>query len=145
MQCQLFQSSWCYWHSFFRQAMQMHSQVSAGLLEIKLGSIIWLDYSNQSAIQRMNQVANRFASQSNEWVWMLCFQTTFHKSTMLFSLITANNGYLLRISQVLMKRSITQLLLPTVPKINGICQHQSILNLVDYVARLELKFLPDVV
>jgi hypothetical protein len=32
-------------------------------------------------------------------------------------------------------------------KINGICQHQSILNLVDYVARLELKlkFLPDVV
>jgi hypothetical protein len=32
-----------------------------------------------------------------------------------------------------------------VPKINGICQHQSILNLVDYVARLELKFLPDVV
>jgi hypothetical protein len=35
------------------------------------------------------------------------------------------------ISQVLMKRSITQLLLPTVPKINGICQHQSILNLVD--------------
>jgi hypothetical protein len=45
----------------------------------------------------------------------------------------------------LMKRSITQLLLPTVPKINGICQHQSILNLVDYVARLELNFLPDVV
>jgi len=48
-------------------------------------------------------------------------------------------------SQVLMKRSITQLLIPTVPKIDGICQHQSILNLVDYVARLELKFLPEVV
>ena len=60
--------------------------------------------------------------------------------------VLSNHGYLLRISQVLMKRSITQLLLPTVPKINGIiCQHQSILNLVDYVARLELKFLPDVV
>ena len=28
----------------------------------------------------MNQVANRFASQQNEWIWMLCFQTTFHKS-----------------------------------------------------------------
>jgi hypothetical protein len=59
--------------------------------------------------------------------------------------VLSNHGYLLRISQVLMKRSITQLLLPTVPKINGICQHQSILNLVDYVACLELKFLPDVV
>ena len=144
MQCQLFQSSWYYWHLFFRQAMQMHSQVSAGLLEIKFGSIIWLDYSNQWAIQWMNQVANRFANQPNKWIWILCFQTTFHKSTMMFSLITANSRYLLRISQVLMKRSITQLLLPTVPKINGICQHQSILNLVDYVARLELKFLPDV-
>jgi len=39
-----------------------------------------------------------------------------------------------------MKRSITQLLLLTVPN-----QNQSILNLVDYIARLELKFLPDVV
>jgi len=47
--------------------------------------------------------------------------------------------------QLLMKRSIIQLLIPTVSKIDGICQHQSILNLVDYVARLELKFLPDVV
>ena len=47
--------------------------------------------------------------------------------------------------QLLMKRSIIQLLIPTVSKIDGICQHQSILNLVDYVAHLELKFLPDVV
>ena len=82
MQCQLFQSSWCYWHSFFWQAMQMHSQVSARMLEIKFRSIIWLNYSNQWAIQRMNQVANRFANQPNEWIWMLCFQTTFHISTM---------------------------------------------------------------
>ena len=37
MQCQHFQSSWCYWHSFFGQAMQMHSQVSARQLEIKFG------------------------------------------------------------------------------------------------------------
>jgi hypothetical protein len=59
----------------------------------------------------------------------------------LCTLIAANNGYLLRISQVLMKRSITQLLLLTVPKIiNGICQHKSILILVDCVAPPGLKF-----
>jgi hypothetical protein len=40
--------------------------------------------------------------------------------TVLRILIVANNWYLLQISQILMKRSITQLLLPTIPKINGI-------------------------
>ncbi len=43
-------------------------------------------------VQQMNQVANRFMNQPNEWIWMLCFQTTFHKSTMLCSLITATSG-----------------------------------------------------
>ena len=43
-------------------------------------------------VQQMNQVANRFTNQPNEWIWMLCFQTTFHKSTMLCSLITATSG-----------------------------------------------------
>ena len=52
---------------------------------------------------------------------------------------------LLRISQVSMKRSITQLLFPTVPKIYGICQHQSILIPVDYVALPGLIFWADVV
>jgi hypothetical protein len=46
----------------------------------------------------------------------------------------------LRISLVLMKRSITQLLLSTVPKIYGICQHQSILIPVDYITLPGLKF-----
>ncbi len=27
----------------------------------------------------MNQVANRFANQPNEWIWMQSFQTTFHQ------------------------------------------------------------------
>jgi hypothetical protein len=33
------------------------------LLKIKFGSIIWFDFSNQWAIQRMNQVTKRFANQ----------------------------------------------------------------------------------
>ncbi len=63
--------------------------------------------------------------------------------TVLCTLIAANNGYLLPISLVLMKRSIIQLLLPTVPKIYGICQHQSILIPVDYIALPGLKFFAD--
>ena len=43
--------------------MHKHSQVWAQLLEIKLGWIIWFDLKNQWAIQRMNQVASRFANQ----------------------------------------------------------------------------------
>jgi hypothetical protein len=58
----------------------------------------------------------------------------------LHSPIAANNGHLLRISLVFKMRSIAQLLLPTVPKIFGICQHQSILTKVDYVALQGLKF-----
>jgi len=50
------------------------------------------------------------------------------------------SNHIKRISLVLMKRSITQFLLLTVPN-----QNQSIFNLVDYIAHLELKFLPDVV
>jgi len=50
------------------------------------------------------------------------------------------SNHIKRISLVLMKRSIAQFLLLTVPN-----QNQSIFNLVDYIAHLELKFLPDVV
>ena len=96
-------------------------------------AIIWLVYSNQLVIQGMNQVANQFTNQPNKWIWMMCFQTNVHKSTMLFSLIAATNRNLLQISQVLMKRLITQLLPPTVLKINGKCQHQSISIPVDCV------------
>jgi len=49
---------------FLSAVMHMHSQVWAQLLEIKFGSIIWFDFSNQWAIQRMNQVANRHANQA---------------------------------------------------------------------------------
>ncbi len=63
MQCQFLWSSWCLWQSFFQQVMHMHSQVWAQLLEIKLGWIIWFDLRNRRAIQRMNQVASRFANQ----------------------------------------------------------------------------------
>jgi hypothetical protein len=57
----------------------------------------------------------------------------------LHSPIAENNGYLLRIILVLKMRSITQLLPLTVPKINGICQHQLILTSVDYVALQRLN------
>ena len=79
MQCRFFWSSWCLWQSFFRQVMHMHSQVWAQLLEIKLGWIIWFDLRNQWAIQRMNQVANLFANQPNDWDRMHCFLLTFHQ------------------------------------------------------------------
>jgi len=64
MQCRLFWSSCCYWQAFIQEVMHMHSQVWAQLLEIKFVSIIWFDFSNQWAIQRMNQVVNQFANQS---------------------------------------------------------------------------------
>ena len=59
--------------------MLMHSQVWAQLLEIKFRSIIWFDFSNQWEIQRMKQVANRFANQPNVWNWMQSFQPNFHQ------------------------------------------------------------------
>ena len=91
MQCRLFWSSWCLWQSFFREVMHMHSQVWAQLLEIKLGRTIWFDLRNQWAIQRMNQVASRFANQPmikwlmikqqfQDWNGMLSFLISFRQN-----------------------------------------------------------------
>ena len=91
MQCRLFQSSWFCWQCFFRQVMHMHSQVWVQLLEIKLGWIIWFDLRNQWAIQRMNQVASRFANQPmikwlmikqqfQDWNGMLSFLISFRQN-----------------------------------------------------------------
>ena len=54
MQCQLFWSSWCYWHLLFRQAMQMHSQVSA--------RFCWKSSSDQSfdSITATNERSNKW-------------------------------------------------------------------------------------
>ena len=68
---------------FFQQVIQMHSHVSARL-EIKFGSIIWLGFNNQWAIQWMNQVANRFTNQPNDWDRMHCFLATFHQKEYCF-------------------------------------------------------------
>jgi hypothetical protein len=84
-------------------------------------------------------------SRANLKFYLLPIKIVRELETVLHNLIAGNNGYLLWISLVLIQRSITQLLLPTVPTINGICHHQSILKLVDCVACLELKFLPDAV
>ena len=84
-------------------------------------------------------------SQANLKLYPLPIKIVREGETVLHNLITAKNRYLLRMSRELIQRSITQLLLQTVPTINGICHHQSILKPVDCVACLELKFLPDAV
>ncbi len=133
----------------------MHSHVWALLPEIKFRKSIGLYLKNQWTIQRMNQVENQLANQPNEWIWKQSFQEinlyplpikiVREWETMLRSLIAANNRYLLQISLILKMRSITQLLLPTVPTIYGICHHQSILIPVNYVALPEQKLWNDVV
>ena len=83
MQCRLFQSSYCYWQSFSRQLIQMHSQTLALLLEILFKWIIWFDLMNQWAIQRINQVSNWGANQPmieqqiKDWNVMLSFLISF--------------------------------------------------------------------
>ena len=51
-------------------------------LEILFGSIIWFDYSNQWAIQWMNQAMHRFENQPNKWIWMQSFQITYTKENL---------------------------------------------------------------
>ncbi len=58
-ECNYGSGSWCYWHSFFQQVMQMHSQVWALLLDIKFGKIIWFNSKNQWANWLTNQVTNQ--------------------------------------------------------------------------------------
>jgi len=84
-------------------------------------------------------------SQANLKLYSLPIKIVMEWEIVLRNLIAAKNGYLLRISRELIQRSITQLLLPTVSTINGICHPQSILKLVDCAARLEPKFLPGAV
>ena len=84
----------------------------------------------------MNQVENQLANQPNEWIWMLCFQTTFHKSTMLCSLITETNGNLLR-SLILIKRPMILLRQMTKPTIYGKSHHQSISILMNCIDQLQ--------
>ena len=78
----------------------------------------------------MNQVANRFTNQPNEWIWMQSFQTTFQTIGCLFRMRQCGTN----------KRSFQSLHRLLTPTTHGKCHQLLTLIQAVYIVPLEQKY-----